>query len=264
MTIIAEDTDISDRTREVGRRAEDSTRRIVAAIAGALEGIAEALDEYDLAEEGKRATHEAGEISRAVAGEAQTQARTPEMQQLGEQLRTAGTATADYTGEKVDTLRTSIHDARVAAGERYDDVKHAAQRAKEGAKVRVEAVAESGRRARVAPGRIRRELMAAYDAWKKGLVTALLMFGVIAVVAIVALVVLTIALVVGFNALIGDPAGTFLVAGIYVLAGLVAYGVMRGARTRAANETEERMSNAREEARRVVRPVRRAFGGRTI
>jgi hypothetical protein len=53
----------------VAHRAEDSTRRILAAVQGALEGFVEALDKYDVANEGQRALQQAGEISRVAAAE---------------------------------------------------------------------------------------------------------------------------------------------------------------------------------------------------
>jgi hypothetical protein len=87
---------------------------------------------------------------------------------------------------------------------------------------------------------------------------------VMALFATIALVVLTIALVVGLNALIGDPAGTFVVALLYVVIAGIGIAVGRAMKTRAALEREERIANAREEVRHVVRPVRDAFGrGRT-
>lgn len=287
MTIIPEDTDYNERTRDLGARAEDSTRRIVAAIAGALEGFAEALDEYDVANESKRAMHEAGEITRSTATEAKAVAQTPEMRQVGDQLKRAGIATADATSSAYGTVRDGtvhakdsvaskavdmkdnvahrVHDAREAAHERVESVKHTAQRARDEVRVRADAVKESGRRARVAPGRIRHELTAAFDAWKKGLVTAIAMFLAMAVFATIALIVLTIALVVGLNNLLGDPIGTFLVAGLYIVIAGIAFAVAKSRRARAADETQERMENAREEARRVGRPMKDAFSrGRSI
>lgn len=261
MTIIATDDSYSgeppkpsERVEATGERIEDQTRRIAAAIAGALEGLVEALDRYDVGEEAKRAMHEGGEISRAAAAEGATQAHTPEMQKLGHGLTAAGTATADAARSVAATVRDTE-----GIQERAENLRYAAQRVKEEVRVRADAVAESGRRARVAPGRVRHELGAAFSAWKKGLVTSIAMFVALAIFATIALIVLTIALVVGLNELLGDPAGTFVVALLYVVIAGIAFAIAKSARSRAAEETRERMENAREEVRHVARPVRDAF-----
>jgi len=86
-----------------------------------------------------------------------------------------------------------------------------------------------------------------------------------AVFGTITLVVLTIALVVGLNELLGDPAGTFVVALLYLLVAGAAFYVAKKAKARAAAQTARHKENAREEVRNVVRPVRDAFGrGRTI
>lgn len=267
MTIIPEETqpgdrprELDERIREAGQRTEESSGRIAAAIAGALEGFVEALERYDVANEGRRAIEHAGEITRAGAVEARTQAQTPEMQQLGAQMRAAGHYVGDKTSVATDAVRSTAHDANEAVHEAVESARFAAYRVKENVKVRAEAVAETGRRARAAPGHIGHELGEAFQAWKRALVTSIAMTGALLIFGAVALVVLTIALVVGLNEVIGDPAGTFVVALIYVIAGAIAWGVARAARTKAALEREERMENVREEMRHVVRPVRDAFG----
>jgi hypothetical protein len=287
VTIIPDDTassgrDPSERIEEFGMRAEDSTRRIAAAIAGALEGFVEALDEYDVANEGRRAIEQAGDVSRAAAVEGRTLAQSDEMQQLGRGVRRVGTATSDVThrmGERVgdtthrvgdgvhhatDAVKSKLHDVNANVHERAESVKYAAYRAKEDVKMKAGAVAETGRRARVAPGIVANELSEWFAAWKRGLVMSIVGVLVMAVFATIALVVLTIALVVGLNELVGDPAGTFLVALLYLVIGAIGFAVGRSMKNRAAQEREERMMNAREEVRHVARPVRDAFGrGRT-
>lgn len=271
----------------------ESARRLAAAISGAVEGFVEALDQYDLANETKRGLGEAGSLVRAATEETRAQAATPEMQQLGGYARTAGHATADaartatgavrgtasdaagsvrdtatHAKESVvhakDRVKESAHHAADSVRESVENARYAAHRVKEEVKVRGEAVAETGRRAKVAPGRISTELRAALNAWKKGLVTSIAMMGAMLVFGTITLIVLTIALVVGLNELLGDPAGTFVVALLYLAIAGIAFAVARSSRARAQRETERRVENAKEEARNVVRPVREAFGrGRT-
>ena len=266
---------------------------MAAAISGAIEGFVEALDDYDLANEAKRGIGEAGNLARAVTEEGRNLAAQPEVQQLGGYAKTAGIATADATRHATDAVRTATGNAtgavRDTAHHAKERVVHAKDRVKEGAhhaadnvregvesaryaahriqedvKVKAEAVAETGRRARVAPGRVGTELKAALSAWKRGLVTSIALMLGMAVFATITLIVLTIALVVGLNELVGDPAGTFLVALLYLIVAGVAYAVAKSSRQRAQRETERRVENAREEARNVARPVREAFGrGRT-
>lgn len=262
--------------------AADSARKLAAAIQGAVDGFVNALDDYELAEEAKLAAREAGEISRAATSEAQAQAHTPEMQQLGGYMKTAGHKTADAAHAAADsvrsaagTVRTGAGDLRTSTGERIDsakesvqetveNVRYAARRAKEEATVRAEAVAETGRRARRAPGRIRTELGAAVGAWADGVKKSIAMGLMLIIFATNALIVLTIALVVGLNELIGDPAGTFVVALLYLVIAGIAFAVARSAKARAAERTQQHVENSKEEVRHVTRPVREAFSrGRT-
>ena len=260
--------------------AADAARRFAAAVAGAVEGFVEAFEEYRVAEEAKAGIQTAGEIARAATEEGRAQAQTPEMQDLGRGLKKVGSATASAArsttegvrnatdsvkgsvGSAADSVRTAAHDAAESVRETVDTVKDAAQHAKEEVKVRAEAVGETGRRARVAPGRIRGELAAAYRAWMRGLTTAITMGLVMATFAIVTLVVLTIALVVGLNELVGDPAGTWIVALLYALVIGVAFFVMKSRREAAAREQAQHMRASRDEVRHVTAPVRSAFGGR--
>ena len=267
----------------VAHRAEDSTRRIAAAIAGALEGFIEALDRYDIGNEGQRALTQAGEIARAAAVEGQTQAQTPEMQQLGRGIKTVGHATAEAAGTVGTGIRTgatNVKDGVVGAAhtvgdgvrhakenvhDRYESAKFAVNRTAEDVKVKGQAVAETGRRARVAPGHIMHEVGEAVAAWKRALITTIAMMAVIAVVGITAFVVLTMALISGLTLLVGWVPALFLVTLLYLVIAGICFAVSKSAKTKAAHEREERMENAREEARHVVRPVKDAFGrGRGI
>lgn len=227
--------------------------------------------------EAKGAIEQAGEISRSAATEAKTQAATPEMQKVGEGLRTAGHYVADKTSTATGAVRTGAHDAKEAVvarkdatveriGEirtdlhdRVERVKYRAHEVKEDVKIKAEAVGETSRRAARAPGKIRHELGEALAAWKRGVVAGLGGMAAMALFGITAFIVLTIAMVVGLNNLLFDPAGTFIVAGLYLVGALVAYGVTKSAKTRAAHQTEERIANAKEEVRHVGRPVREAF-----
>ena len=267
MTIIPDDTGYAregegvpgqiegavDAYDDVAHRAEDQTRRIVAAIQGALEGFVEALDKYDLPKEGRHAIEEAGAISHAAAVEGRAQAQTPEMRKLGGQMRTLGEKAAERTGHAKDSVTGAVRDAR-------ESVQHV----REEVRVRAGAVAETGRRAKAAPRHIGHELGEAVGAWKRGLVTNLAMIGLMGLFGIATLVVLTMALVAGFTLLVGWVGALFLVTLLYAVVVGIAYAIAKGAKTKAAHEREDRMENAREEMRHVVRPVRDAFArGRT-
>lgn len=276
-----------DQYDSVAHRAEDGTRRIVAAIQGALEGFVEALDKYEVANEGQRAMEQAGEIARAAATEGRAQGQSPEMQQLGGYLHTAGTKTADVTRHASGRVRDSAAHAKEgvvggvtharesvvdAAHHVRDNVQEKVAAARETVdhvraevKVRADAVAETGRRAKLAPRHIGHELGEAVASWKRSLVTAIAMGGVIALFGITAFIVLTMALISGLTLIVGWVGALFLVTLLYVIAAGIAYAVAKSAKTKAAHEREERMENAREEVRHVVRPVRDAFSrGRGI
>lgn len=264
---------IPDDFEENRQRAEDAARRFAAAVAGAVEGFLEAFEEHRVGEEAQASIQTAGEVARAAAEEGRAQAQTPEMQDLGRGLKKAGTATADATRSATGAVKDSVLSAKESVQETASDVaqtvrdtadgvKRRVEHAREEVKVRADAVAETGRRAKVAPRRIGSELSGAFNAWKRGLVTSIVMGLVMAVFAIVTLVVLTIALVVGLNELVGDPQGTWLVALLYVLVVAVAYFVMRSRREATQRETARRLENSREEVRNVTAPVRSAFGGR--
>lgn len=266
----------TDQYEDVAHRAEDSTRRIAAAIAGALEGFIDAMERYDVAQEGERAMKQAGDVARAAAVEGRAQAQTPEMQKIGHGLATAGHRTADATRHAADDVRTGVaharenvvdaaHAARDNVRERVESAKYAVQRTAEEVKVRGQAVAETGRRARVAPGRIAHELGEAFSAWKKALVTTIAMMALIAVVGITAFIVLTMGIIAGLTLVVGWVGALFLTALLYLVVAGIAYAVSRAAQRRAAEEREERMENAREELRYVARPVKDAFSrGRGI
>lgn len=261
----------------VAHRAEDSTRRLIAAVQGALDGFVEALDKYDIANEGQRAIEQAGEVARAAGVEGKTQAQTPEMQQLGRGLKAAGTAAADatrgaYAGVKSgathakegaigvkDSVADSAHHLRENVQERVESAKYAATRVKEEVKVRADAVGETGRRAKVAPRHIGHELGEAFASWKKALVTSIAMMALVGLFGLAAFIVLTIALIAGFTILVGWVPALFIVTVLYAIVAGICIAVAKSAKTKAAHEREERMENAREEVRHVVRPVKDAF-----
>lgn len=271
-----------------GTSTVEDVRRWAAAAQGAVEGFVEALERFELAEEAKQAAHEAGDITRAAVVEGRAQGQTPEMQQLGRGLHSAAAKTSDLTHRATDSIKGSAAGARdgvsAKAGDmkanvagHVDDVraqlaeakhqiddavesmKFAAARVKAETKVRAEAVAESGRRAKVAPSRIGHELSGAVGAWWRGIMTSMGMWAAIGVLGIITLIVLTIALVVGLNALFGDPLGTFAVVVLYLIVMGIAYAYARSAKARAQDEVEEHVERSKEEARHVARPVREAF-----
>nr|HVM45805.1 phage holin family protein [Candidatus Thermoplasmatota archaeon] len=208
------------------------------------------------------------------------QAQSPEMQQLAHGARVAGNAVggaastvagkasdathsaADAVRSTTDSVRSTVHHAQQNVHDAVESAKHTVHRAKEEVKVRAEAVAETGRRARSAPRNISYELREAFAVWRRALVTSIAMMLTLVIFSAIALIVLTIALVVGLNAVLGDPAGTFVVALAYVVIAGIAWAVARSSKMKAAREREERMENVREEVRHVVRPVKDAFGGR--
>lgn len=218
---------------------------------------------------------EAGQVARTAAEESRSQGQTPEMRELGHDLKRIGTATADATTSAATTVRdaaTARIDAtkeraahvKEAVGERVESAQFAARRLKEETKVRAEAIGESGRRARLAPGRIRTELLGAVGAWWGGLMKALGMFVLIAVLGVTAFIVFTIGLVALLAIWVGLGWAGLIVALAYVVFAGIAYAVARGARERARDEVAERIENSRQEIRNVGAPLKRAFGrGRT-
>lgn len=271
---------IPDEYEETRQRSEESARRFAAAVSGAIEGFLSAFEEHRVADEAKASIQTAGEVARAAGGEARAQGATPEMQDLGRGLRRVGEATSDAAHSAADATRDAAASVAGSARAAKDSVAAKAsdtadairgtvdaayaryENVKEEVKVRADAVGETTRRARVAPGRIAVELKAAYGAWMRGLVTAIVMGVVMAVFGILTLTVLTIALVVGLNELVGDPAGTWIVAGIYTVTIIAAYFVMRSRREAAARETARRIENSRAEVQHVTAPVKAAFSGR--
>lgn len=175
------------------------------------------------------------------------------MRDLGRGLQRAGAATSD-------AVRSGFEGAKAAATDGLDDARRAARRAGEAARIRAEAVVETGRRARRAPRRIATELRGAASAWLGGLAKALAMRLAAGAVGVAALVVLTIFLVVAFNALVGDPLGTLLVVALYAAVAGILLLAARGARARAKREVARRARSSREEVRHVAAPVRDAFG----
>jgi len=168
----------------------------------------------------------------------------------------------DAATHAADAVKATAQDAKYNVQQTAENVRDSYQNAKEEVKVRAEAVGESAKRAKAAPRRIGYHLRKALDAWWTGFTTALAMMAAMLVLAIATLVVLTIALVVGLNQLLGDPAGTWVVVAIYVVAMLVAWATMRAMRTRSRHETRRRIEYSKQEVRHVTAPVRSAFSGR--
>lgn len=244
-------------------------RKYAAAVTGAIEGFVEALDEYHVQDDAKEAVHETGEVARAATQEFRNQAQTPEMQQVkqgaqavGQRARGATDSMKTSAGHMRDSMSHRAESMQQSMHETADRVRHTAQVAKEETKVRGQAIAESGRRAKQAPGHIRHELSAAVSAWMKGLATAIAMWAALGLVGATAFIVLTIALVTGLNELIGDPAGTFVVAVLYLVVAGIAYGAARRARASASEKTHEHVENSKEEVRHVTGPLRDAFSTR--
>lgn len=275
---------IPDEYDETRRRAEDSARRFAAAVSGAVEGFLEAFEEHRVVEEAKAGMQTAGEVARAAGTEAKEQGRAPEMRELGHGIQSAAStvkdkathaydatrgaatnavdATRDATTHAVDATKAKAGEMAGSVRETVEGVKARVENVAEEVKVRAEAVGETARRAKVAPGHIATEIRGAYKSWIGALVTSLVMGLVMAALGIITLIVLTIALVVGLNELVGDPAGTWIVAGIYLVAVGIAYAVMRSRKAAATRVTEQHFANARAEIGHVTAPVRSAFSGR--
>lgn len=205
---------------EPEERAEASARRIAAAAAGALEGFVEALDRHDVAAEAERAVQEAGAIARAASG-------------------ASPAAEGGVSSSHVARETARLVKADVAA--------------------RVRAVAESGRRARMARRILGHEISQVFRSWRRSWLAAAAMGGALVLFLVTGLVVFTIALVVASNEIIGDPLGTFVVAFLFIVAAGLAHAVAKSMHTRSASERKERYASAREEMRHVARPARGAF-----
>lgn len=248
------------------RSAESNARRAAAALAGAIEGFLNAIDEYDLAGSVEESAQVAGEVAREATSAGVSEADTPEMRQMGRAVRdTTRSATDAVTGAATnakDAVKTTAQDVSYAVKEKVEDVKDAAHNFQEEVKVRADAVGESARRAKAAPGRVGREFRGAVRAWWGGLTTSMAMWMLIGVIALTTWILLTITLVVALNKVLFDPLGTFLVVVLYAIAAGICYAVAKSRRAAAQKETQRRMANSREEIRRVGRPVREAFAGR--
>lgn len=241
-------------------------------MSGAIEGFLTAFDEHDVAKEVDRSLQAAGGVVRSATSEAKAQAATPEMKDLAGDLKAAGSvvgekvhSAADATKEAArnasEAVHASAHDAASTVQSATEALRDRVDHLREEVKVRADAVGETAHRARHAPAKIGAHLRDAYRAWMRGLVTAIVMAAVMAIFSILTLIVLTIALVVGLNQLVGDPAGTWIVAGAYLAVTTSAYFVMRARRAAAAEETRRHMERSRDEVRHVAAPVRSAFSG---
>lgn len=227
-----------------------------------MEGFLEAMDEFDLGGAAEEGLHQAGDVAREAGAEAKAQASTPEMRQLGRGMQKAADKVGDAAADAADAVKATAQDVKYSVQQKAEDLREGYQNVKEEVKVRAEAVGESAKRAKAAPRRIGYHLRKALDAWWTGVTTTLAMMAAMFVLGIVTLVVLTIALVVGLNQLLGDPAGTWVVVAIYVVAMLVAWATMRAMRAKSRDETQRRIEYSKQEVRHVTAPVRSAFSGR--
>lgn len=174
--------------------------------------------------------------------------------------------TRERVGEKAALTRERVADVRDDIREK---ARHGAQQVREGVEtVREEVeyrsgeVAESGRRARVAPAKIRGHVKEGFQAWKQSVAKMAAMLGVVAIVGLTAWVVLTIGLVTLFANFIGLAGGALLVALLYVLIAGGAFMYGRSQRQEGRARVRQAKTDTREEVRHVVRPLRNAVGSR--
>lgn len=254
-----------------------SIRRYAAAVQGAVEGFVEALDEYDVQNEAKAAIHEAGELSRAVTSETRDLVQTPEMQQVGGYLQQAGTATTDVAHRTGDSVRGSVANARYTVGQKVDNVRQTVSDAvettrekaayvKEEAKIRGEALAESGRRAKQAPPRLASEMKQAaksrVSSWgmSAGFYAGL---GILAVAFLtVTIVWIALALTWLFALAFGIVGGFVATALVFTLIAGIALAVLRSKATDKRKESTQHVENTKAEVRHVAAPARQAFSRR--
>lgn len=260
---IPDDRDDAEATKST---SEESARRVAAAISGAIDGFLEGLENYDLGASAEDALTTAGDVARAAGEEGANQAATPEMRQIGRGLQRAGGAAADVATNAADAVRDAAHnvaetarEAKHNVQEKVADARERVEDVAEDVRVKAGAVAETSRRAARAPPRIAREWREAASAWWAGLKTATGLMALLGVIGLTAWVLLTIALVVGLNQLIGDPAGTFAVFGIYLIGALGCYAGAKAVRHAADKKRAMHILRSREEVRHVTRPVREAF-----
>lgn len=212
-----ERTDYTDEARRARpTRPTRSGGRLAAGASGAVEGLAQGLEENDLGrgvgdaiDQGSRLLHAVGDgrIAQAV-------------------------------GQKAEVVKQKATAA--------------IERTKEGA----QAVAETGRRAAEAPPRIAEDLKEAANAWVAGVARGAGLYAAAAFAGVVALVAFTIAAAVALNDVLGDAWGTVIVAGVYVAAAATFFTMARSARERGRARAAEHLHEAREEVRSVTRPLR--------
>ena len=190
-----------------------------AAVSGAAEGLLEEIQRQDLARTTQQAVEEVAEVGRAVG----VKGGTGKVTQVLEKART-----------KVEHAAHDLHE-------------------------RGEAVAETARRAVQAPAAVKQDLKKAASAWAGGMVAGASLALAAGALALVGLVVFTVAAIQGLNEAIGRPAGTFLVALVYGVAAGTCFVLARRARERGRKEAAKQVEAAREEVRRVARPMRRAL-----
>ncbi|MEA3190706.1 MAG: hypothetical protein QOD77_1288 [Thermoplasmata archaeon] len=203
--------------------------RAAAAAAGAAEGLADGIRRSRLEHHANNAYTEMVRVRDAATG-------------------TEPTASAAPPNGKVQAAiaRTGAAVRNVA-----DDVRE-----------RAEAIGEASRRAREAPGHIATDLKEATGAYAKGLAASIGLWAVAGALGAAAFVVLTVFLVDGLSMILGAPWGALAVALLYGIGVAVTIGMARAAQARGKHAAANKLEHAREEVRRVARPVRRAFRGR--
>lgn len=212
-----------------------------------MDGLQQDIDE---------ALHEAAEITRAAVQALQEQADTPEGRELAEgarrvrhRLTVQGENVVHTMEELEESLEGRLRRVRESASRRYGQ-------AKEVTRETTYAVAEAGRRATKAPGKIRSDLSDAFAAWRQGLMSSFGLYAVAGALAVTTLVVFTVGIIGATNVWLGAPWGTLVVAAGYLLITVGAVAGAKAASRRGRKAAGEHLKEARDDARYVVEPLR--------
>lgn len=246
------------------KHATDGIERAAAAVSGALEGAAQAIEHHRVREAAHAAIDKVDHVWRSVRGgkgqpamsataapyvDATHPAGTgPEVTQFtGHPLRPSGPARVLH--EATDRAADAVETARTDVADTVEDVRYKAH-----------AVRESSQRAARAPKPILRDLGMAFTAWRKGAMTSLGLVAAAGAIGIAGFAVLTVALSIVFDNAFGSPGGMFLLVALYALAAVALVGAGRAAQARGRAKAREQLGAARATARDVAAPVREAFG----